>query len=38
MGEDFDLLIFSVGVFVTLLALVGIYFTIREFEKDNPNA
>ncbi len=34
----FDLFIFFVGLFVTILAVVGLYFTKKEFEKDNPDA
>jgi hypothetical protein len=37
-GFNFDLLIFVVGLFVTILAIVGIYFTKREFERDNPGS
>ncbi len=37
-GFNFDLLIFVVGLFVTILAIVGIYFTKREFERDNPDS
>jgi hypothetical protein len=38
MGDTFDLLIFFLGLFVTILACLGIYFTKREFEKDNPDS
>lgn len=31
-----DLILFIVGVVVTALTLFGVYFTKKEFEKDNP--